>query len=166
MDEENYCKEKIYCKELLISALSRNSRVRVASDLTGDCRLEFESRQQTRLSRFGEITLICAAQIKIESKELFSMLKRSAITLVLALFAIGTCAFAQENQNQPSGQDNQGQPHERKGGGWGPRDPAQMVQRLTQDLNLTSDQQPKILTTLQHHQKNMQTLPNTTPLSH
>jgi len=127
--------------------------------------LEFERSQDTRLSRFGEITLICARQIKIESKELFSMLKRSAITLVLALFAIGTCAFAQENQNQPSGQDNQGQPHERKGGGWGPRDPAQMVQRLTQDLNLTSDQQAKILTTLQDQQKQMQTLRDDTTLS-
>src|SRR5260370_7993232 len=93
------------------------------------------------------------------------MLKRSAITLVLAVFAIGTCAFAQENQNQPSGQDNQGQPHERKGGGWGPRDPAQMVQRLTQDLNLTSDQQAKILTTLQDQQKQMQTLRDDTTLS-
>jgi Spy/CpxP family protein refolding chaperone len=91
------------------------------------------------------------------------MLKRCAITLVVALFAIGACAFAQqENQNPPSGQDNQGQQQGRRGG-WGPRDPAQMVQRLTQDLNLTADQQVKILPILQDQQKQMQAMRDSNP---
>jgi len=86
------------------------------------------------------------------------MLKRYAITLVLALFAIGGCAFAQQ-ENPPSGQDNpQGKPHDRRGGAWGPRDPAEMVKHLTQELNLTSDQQSKVLAILQDQQKQMQAL--------
>jgi protein CpxP len=92
------------------------------------------------------------------------MLKRCVLTFALALFAMGTCAFAQqENQsnppsgsNQPAGQDPNTQGQHR--GGWGPRDPAQAVQHMTQELNLTAEQQAKVLTILQDQQKPMQAL--------
>lgn len=91
------------------------------------------------------------------------MLKRYAITLVLALFAMGAYSFAQQdqNQNQPAQNSNSPGQHEHNGGGrngWGPRDPAQMVQHMTQELNLTSDQQSKVLAILQDQQKQMQAL--------
>jgi len=89
------------------------------------------------------------------------MLKRYAITLVLALFAMGAYSFAQQDQNQPAQNPNSSGQHEHNGGGrngWGPRDPAQMVQHMTQELNLTSDQQSKVLAILQDQQKQMQAL--------
>ncbi|HTC92754.1 MAG TPA: Spy/CpxP family protein refolding chaperone [Terriglobales bacterium] len=88
------------------------------------------------------------------------MLKRYAITLVLALFAMGAYSFAQQDQSQPAQNPNSPGQHEHNGGrgGWGPRDPQQMVQHMTQELNLTSDQQSKVLAILQDQQKQMQAL--------
>lgn len=91
------------------------------------------------------------------------MLKRSAITLVLALFAVSAYSFAQDNQNQPNGQDSNptGQ-HERRGGGgrggWGGGNPAETAERLAKQLNLSSDQQTKIQGILEDQQKQREAL--------
>lgn len=78
------------------------------------------------------------------------MLKRCAITLVLALCSIGVYSFAQDH---PAG----GQ-EPKSAGGQHRMDPAEQTQRLTKELNLTSDQQTKVQSILEDQQKQMQAL--------
>jgi Spy/CpxP family protein refolding chaperone len=96
------------------------------------------------------------------------MLKRSAITLVLAFVAMTAYSFAQqENQNPPGGQDsNASGQHDRRGGGrggWG--NPAEMTKHLTEQLNLTSDQQTKVQGILEDQQKQREALMQDSSLS-
>ena len=96
------------------------------------------------------------------------MLKRSVVTLVLALLAMTASSFAQqENQNPPGGQGSNatGQQEHRGGGrgGWG--NPAETTKRLTEQLNLTSDQQTKVQGILEDQQKQRETLMQDSSLS-
>jgi len=81
------------------------------------------------------------------------MLKRCAITLVLALFSL--CAYSIA-QDKPSGGQEPKSPNgsEHRGG----MNPADQTQRLTKELNLTSDQQTKVQSILEDQQKQMQAL--------
>ena len=83
------------------------------------------------------------------------MLKRCAVTLFLALLSLGVCALAQENQSSGQQPNAAGRP-ERRGGGWA--NPAEQTQKLTKELNLSSDQQTKVQSILEDQQKQMQAL--------
>jgi Spy/CpxP family protein refolding chaperone len=101
--------------------------------------------------------------IQIQFEGVSLMLKRYVMTLVLALFAVTSYSFAQQdNQNQPSGQESSGQ-HRGGGRGWG--NPAEMTKRLTEQLNLTSDQQTKVQGILEDQQKQRETLMQDSSLS-
>jgi Spy/CpxP family protein refolding chaperone len=93
------------------------------------------------------------------------MLKRSAMTLVLAFVAMTAYSFAQQdNQNQQAGQGSAQQEHRGGGrGGWG--NPADTTKRLTEQLNLTSDQQAKVQAILEDQQKQRETLMQDSSLS-
>ena len=81
------------------------------------------------------------------------MLKRCAITLVLAMFSLCAYSFAQDNP--PGGQEPKAaNGPERRGG----MSPADQTQRLTKELNLSSDQQTKVQSILEDQQKQMQAL--------
>lgn len=84
------------------------------------------------------------------------MNKRFGIAFLSAVFAVGTLAYAQENQ--PAQPDSSAAPtmhhqHGKRGG-----DPAKQVQHLTKELNLNSDQQSKVKSILEDQQKQMQAL--------
>jgi len=80
------------------------------------------------------------------------MLKRCAITLVLALFSL--CAYSVAQDNPSGGQDARSANGQHRGG----MNPADQTQRLTKELNLTSDQQTKVQSILEDQQKQMQAL--------
>ena len=82
------------------------------------------------------------------------MLKRCAITLVLALFSVGICAYSFAQDKPAGGQEPKpANGSERRG-----MNPADQTQRLTKELNLTSDQQTKVQSILEDQQKQMQAL--------
>ena len=83
------------------------------------------------------------------------MLKRCAITLVLAALSLGVCAYSFAQENPSGGQEPKSASGQHRGG-WA--SPTEMTQRLTKELNLTSDQQTKVQTILEEQQKQMQTL--------
>jgi Spy/CpxP family protein refolding chaperone len=92
------------------------------------------------------------------------MLKKHVLVLIAAgaLSMAVPFASAQDNQSndQPAApaQDNGGRHH-------GPPDPAQRTAQLTKHLNLTSDQQSKVLAALQSENSQMQSVHQDTALS-
>ena len=92
------------------------------------------------------------------------MLKRSLLALTLACFfaAISTAAFSQDNaagdQQQPAA--GEGMHH-----GHGRMDPARRAEMLTKQLNLTAEQQPKVLNVLKAEQSDMEKLHGDSSLS-
>jgi len=90
------------------------------------------------------------------------MLKQSLLILAAAgLISIAApFAGAQDSTSQqsPPAQENGGHHH-------GPPDPAKRTAELTKQLNLTSDQQPKVLAALQSEQSQMESLQQDSSLS-
>jgi len=89
--------------------------------------------------------------------------KRYIAVLLFAIFSVWMSAgIAQETGSGNQGQGNQAQQHrgEHKGA-----DPQKRVQHLTKKLNLSSDQQAKVLTILQDQQKQRENLRNDSSLS-
>jgi len=92
------------------------------------------------------------------------MLKKYVLVLVAAgaLSIAAPLASAQDNQSNdqasPPSQDNGGRHH-------GPPDPAERTARLTKQLKLTSDQQPKVRAALQSENSQMQTVHQDASLS-
>jgi len=93
------------------------------------------------------------------------MLKHSLLTLMLAGAVCATVSFAvaQDNGSNPPQSAPAGAPPEH---GHGRHfDPAQRTERLTKELKLTSDQQPKVLDILKSEQSKMQDLRSDSSLS-
>ena len=93
------------------------------------------------------------------SKEFYRMKK----VLICALLAItvaclGTALYAQDTMSQGQGMGQGGMHHMQMS-------PEQRLQRMTQQLNLTSDQQQKIKPVLEQEQQQMQTLHGDTSMS-
>ena len=92
------------------------------------------------------------------------MLKKYLLVLVAAgaISIAAPFAAAQDNQSNdqqaPPSQENGGRHH-------GPPDPAQRTAELTKQLNLTSDQQAKVLSVLQSERSQMESLHQDTSLS-
>jgi periplasmic protein CpxP/Spy len=92
------------------------------------------------------------------------MLKKYVLVLVAAgAFSIAApVASAQDSQSNdqaaPPSQENGGHHH-------GPPDPARRTAELTKRLNLTSDQQPKVLAALQSENSQMESLHQDSSLS-
>ena len=92
------------------------------------------------------------------------MLKKYVLVLVAAgAFSIAApLASAQDSQSNdqaaPPSQENGGHHH-------GPPDPARRTAELTKRLNLTSDQQPKVLAALQSENSQMESLHQDSSLS-
>jgi periplasmic protein CpxP/Spy len=89
------------------------------------------------------------------------MLKQSLLILAAAgLISIAPLASAQDTNSQqsPPAQENGGRHH-------GPPDPAKRTAELTKQLNLTSDQQPKVLAALQSEHSQMESLHQDSSLS-
>jgi Spy/CpxP family protein refolding chaperone len=85
---------------------------------------------------------------------------KHSLLILLAASVISIAAFAQDAapNNQPPAQEN-------GGGHRGPMDPAQRTQALTQQLNLTADQQPKVQQILQSESSQMESLRSDSSLS-
>jgi periplasmic protein CpxP/Spy len=86
------------------------------------------------------------------------MFKRSLITLTMfGLLAAGSVAFSQDNSG---GSQQPAQQNEAPGHGHGPRhfDPQKRAEMLSKQLNLSSDQQAKVLDVLKSEQSQMETL--------
>ncbi|HLV87758.1 MAG TPA: hypothetical protein VKV39_12315 [Candidatus Sulfotelmatobacter sp.] len=83
------------------------------------------------------------------------MLKRSWLALTLACFfaALSTAAFSQDAADQQAPPAGEGMHH-----GHGRMDPARRAAMLNKQLNLTSDQQPKVLNILKDEQSQMEKL--------
>jgi periplasmic protein CpxP/Spy len=94
------------------------------------------------------------------------MLKRSllAMSFFSLVLAISPAAFSQENgsDSQPPGPPPQEQ---QNGHGRGHFDPEKRTEMLTKQLNLTSDQQPKVLEILKSQQSQMESLRSDSSLS-
>lgn len=86
------------------------------------------------------------------------MIARLLAFALAATWTIGMYAQEQSEQQQPSGQTG----GERMGGRRGPMSPDAELKRLTEQLNLTQDQQDKIKPILEDQQKQMQDLRNDT----
>ncbi|MGB0030959.1 MAG: hypothetical protein WBP77_07205 [Candidatus Sulfotelmatobacter sp.] len=92
------------------------------------------------------------------------MLKKHLLALVAAgaISIAAPFAAAQDNQSNdqqaPPSQENGGRHH-------GPPDPARRTAELTKQLNLTSDQQAKVLSVLQSERSQMESLHQDTSLS-
>jgi protein CpxP len=92
------------------------------------------------------------------------MLKQSLLVLAAAGLISMAVPFAaaqdspSNTQQTPSAQDNGGRHHGRP-------DPAQRAAELTKKLNLTSDQQPKVLDALQSEHSQMESLHQDSSLS-
>jgi protein CpxP len=86
------------------------------------------------------------------------MLKHNLLTLVLAGAVCAAVPFvvAQDSGSTPPQSAPSGAPPEHGRGGH--FDPAQRTERLTKELKLTSDQQPKVLDILKSEQSKMQDL--------
>jgi len=80
--------------------------------------------------------------------------------LAIATACLGTALYAQDSMSQGQGM-GQGGP----GGHRMPMSPDQKLQRMTQQLNLTADQQQKIKPILEQEQQQMQTLHGDTSMS-
>jgi periplasmic protein CpxP/Spy len=92
------------------------------------------------------------------------MLKKNllATTLFSLVLAVTPAAFSQDNgsdNQQPAAQAQQG------GHGRGHVDPEKRTEMLTKQLNLTSDQQPKVLEILKSQQSQMESLRSDSSLS-
>ncbi|MGD0929391.1 MAG: hypothetical protein ABR902_01955 [Candidatus Korobacteraceae bacterium] len=81
--------------------------------------------------------------------------------LAVAMACLGTALYAQDTMSpgQGMGQGGPGGMHH------GPMSPDQRLQRMTQQLNLTADQQTKIKPILEQEQQQMQTLHGDTSMS-
>ncbi len=81
--------------------------------------------------------------------------------LAIAMACLGTALYAQDtmSQGQGMGQGGPGGMHHM------PMSPDQRLQRMTQQLNLTADQQQKIKPILEQEQQQMQTLHGDTSMS-
>lgn len=89
------------------------------------------------------------------------MPKHCLLALVAAgLICIGPLAIGQDNGNQPPSTQNTPMEHGR--GHW---DPQQRTEMLTKHLNLTSDQQAKVLDILKSEQSQMQGLHSDSSMS-
>jgi len=90
------------------------------------------------------------------------MLKHCLLALTLAAFAIAaTSALAQNPDNQqapPAGAPEHGYGHHHM-------DPQARLERMTKELKLTSDQQPKVLEVLKSEQSQMENLRSDSSLS-
>lgn len=86
------------------------------------------------------------------------MLKRYLLALMLIslVAAVSATAIAQDNSsaNPPAAQPGDQPDHH----GHGRMDPARRTEMLTKQLNLTSDQQPKVLDILKSEQSQMESL--------
>ena len=93
------------------------------------------------------------------------MLKHSLLTLMLAgaVCATAPLAIAQDSGSNPPQSAPAGAPPEHGHGGH--FDPAQRTERLTKELKLTSDQQPKVLEILKSEQSKMQDVRSDSSLS-
>lgn len=85
------------------------------------------------------------------------VLAAAGLISIAAPFAAAQDSPANDQQSAPS-QDNGGRHH-------GPPDPARRTAELTKQLNLTSDQQPKVLAALQSESSQMESLHQDTSLS-
>lgn len=85
---------------------------------------------------------------------------KQSLLILLAASVLSIAAFAQDAtpNNQPPAQENSGGHH-------GPMDPAQRTQALTQQLNLTADQQAKVQQILQSESSQMESLRSDSSLS-
>jgi periplasmic protein CpxP/Spy len=95
------------------------------------------------------------------------MLKHCFIALTLAAFSclVGASAVAQDssnNSNNPPAQSGEQNEHWH---GHHQMDPQKRTEMLTKHLNLTSDQQPKVLDVLKTEQSQMQSLHSDSSLS-
>lgn len=93
------------------------------------------------------------------------MLKYSLLTLMLAgaVCAAAPLAVAQDSSSTPPQSAPSAAPPEHGHGGH--FDPAHRTERLTKELKLTSDQQPKVLDILKSQQSKMQDLRSDSSLS-
>jgi Spy/CpxP family protein refolding chaperone len=91
------------------------------------------------------------------------MLKHCLLALMLAglVYAVSPSAIAQNTQSNDQSAPAGGPPEH----GRGHFDPARQTEMLTKHLNLTSEQQPKVLEILKSEQSQMQNLRSDTSLS-
>lgn len=92
------------------------------------------------------------------------MLKKTMLVFAAAGLISIAAPFATGQDNPPS---DQAAPMQNSGGRHhhGPADPAQRTAELTKRLNLTSDQQPKVLAALQAERSQMESLHQDSSLS-
>jgi Spy/CpxP family protein refolding chaperone len=92
------------------------------------------------------------------------MIKHCLLALMLAglIYAASPSAIAQDTQSNDQSAPPAGGPPEH---GRGHFDPARQTEMLTKQLNLTSEQQPKVLEILKSEQSQMQSLRSDTSLS-
>ncbi|MFZ0794935.1 MAG: hypothetical protein WAM65_14275 [Candidatus Korobacteraceae bacterium] len=94
------------------------------------------------------------------SKELYRMKKVLICALLAtAMACLGTALYAQDTMSQGQGMGQGGGMHHMA------MSPDQRLQRMTQQLNLTADQQAKIKPILEQEQQQMQTLHGDTSMS-
>jgi periplasmic protein CpxP/Spy len=93
------------------------------------------------------------------------MLKNCLLALMLAglVYAVAPSAIAQDNGANNQQPPQATAPMEHGHGHW---DPQQRTEMLTKKLNLTSDQQAKVLDTLKSEQSQMESLRSDSSLSH
>jgi Spy/CpxP family protein refolding chaperone len=107
-------------------------------------------------------TFVAATAWRRVSKEFYRMKKVLICALLaIAMACLGTALYAQDSmsQGQGMGQGGPGGMHHM------PMSPDQRLQRMTQQLNLTADQQQKIKPILEQEQQQMQTLHGDTSMS-
>jgi periplasmic protein CpxP/Spy len=93
------------------------------------------------------------------------MLKKSLLVLIAAsLITVAASFAAAQDNNSPS--NDQAAPSQDNGmHHHGPPDPARRTRELTKQLNLTSDQQPKVLAALESQRSQMESLRQDASLS-
>ena len=107
-------------------------------------------------------TFVAATAWRRVSKEFYRMKKVLICALLaIAMACLGTALYAQDtmSQGQGMGQGGPGGMHHM------PMSPDQRLQRMTQQLNLTADQQQKIKPILEQEQQQVQTLHQDTSIS-
>jgi len=90
-------------------------------------------------------------------KKYLLVLMAASVISIAAPFAAAQDSPSNDQQSPPS-QENGGRHH-------GPPDPARRTAELTKHLNLTSDQQPKVLAALQSESSQMESVHQDTSLS-
>lgn len=106
-------------------------------------------------------TFVAATAWRRVSKEFYRMKKVLICALLaIAMACLGTALYAQDSMSQGQGM-GQGGP----GGHHMAMSPDQKLQRMTQQLNLTADQQTKIKPILEQEQQQVQTLHGDTSMS-